>query len=210
MENGYVPESDPEEGLEEDNDKDPKDDPSNYPVDRGDDGDDEDESSDDDEDDEVDIEADNEDKEEEEHPAPADSIVFATTPPPHPAYHVTTRISIKDETPISLPPREEVERLLAMPTPPSSPLSPWSSALPQIPSPPLPPILSLLPVSLPLPQIYSPPLLVSSPVPGLSLSPPASPIHLLGYQAAMIWLRAKAASTSHSLTLPPPIILSHA
>ncbi|GKB00946.1 hypothetical protein Tco_0828990 [Tanacetum coccineum] len=55
----------------------------------------------------------------------------------------------------------KVARLLAIPTPPPSPLSPWSSPLPQIPSPPLPPILSLLPVS--------PPLLVSSP-------PPASPI----------------------------------
>ncbi|GKA08640.1 hypothetical protein Tco_0687971 [Tanacetum coccineum] len=43
----------------------------------------------------------------------------------------------------------------------------------------------------------------------LSLSPPASPIRLLGYQAAMIRLRAEAASTSYSLPLPPPIILSH-
>ncbi|GJR60964.1 hypothetical protein Tco_1503126 [Tanacetum coccineum] len=110
------------------------------------------------------------------------------TPPPHPAYRVTARISIRDETPISLPPREEVERLLAMPTPPSSPLSPWSSPLPQIPSPPLPPILSPLPILAP---------------------PPASPIRLLGYQAVMIWLRAKAASTSHSLPLPPlsPILV---
>ncbi|GJZ93707.1 hypothetical protein Tco_0665910, partial [Tanacetum coccineum] len=75
-------------------------------------------------------------------------------------------------------------RLQAIPTPP----------LPQILSPPLPPILSPLPVS--------PPLHVSSP-------PPASPICSLGYQAAMIRLRAEAASTSHSLPLPSPIILSH-
>ncbi|GJX60862.1 reverse transcriptase domain-containing protein [Tanacetum coccineum] len=34
-------------------------------------------------------------------------------------------------------------------------------------------------------------------------------IRLLGYQAAMIRLRAEAASTSHLLPLPPPIILSH-
>ncbi|GJW34300.1 hypothetical protein Tco_0054332 [Tanacetum coccineum] len=53
------------------------------------------------------------------------------------------------------------------------------------------------------------PLPVSSPVPVLSLSPPASPIRPLGYRAAMIRLRAEAASTSHSLPLPPPIILSH-
>ncbi|GKE60038.1 hypothetical protein Tco_1510405, partial [Tanacetum coccineum] len=64
----------------------------------------------------------------------------------------------------------------------------------EIPSPPLPPILSPLPVSPPLP--------VSSP-------PPASPICPLGYRAAMIPLRAEALSTSHSLPLPPPIILSH-
>ncbi|GJZ53210.1 hypothetical protein Tco_0608095 [Tanacetum coccineum] len=34
-------------------------------------------------------------------------------------------------------------------------------------------------------------------------------IRPLGYRAAMIRLRAEAASTSHSLPLPPPIILSH-
>ncbi|GJX98490.1 hypothetical protein Tco_0355509 [Tanacetum coccineum] len=76
---------------------------------------------------------------------------------------------------------------------------PWSSPLPSIPSSPLPPIPSpSLPVSLPLP--------VSSPVPVLSLSPPASPIRSLGYQAAMIRMRAEAASTSHLLPLPPPFI----
>ncbi|GJY06073.1 hypothetical protein Tco_0373127 [Tanacetum coccineum] len=78
------------------------------------------------------------------------------------------------------------ELLLAIPTPPPSPLSPWSSPLPQIPSPPLPPILSPLPVSSP---------------------PPASPTYPLGYRAAMIRLRAEAPSTSHSP--PPHIILSH-
>ncbi|GKE78264.1 hypothetical protein Tco_1544384 [Tanacetum coccineum] len=60
-----------------------------------------------------------------------------------------------------------------------------------------------------LPPIPSPPLPISSPVPVLSPSPPASPIRLLGYRAVMIRLRAEAASTSHSLPLPPPIILSH-
>ncbi|GKD15386.1 hypothetical protein Tco_1199793, partial [Tanacetum coccineum] len=77
--------------------------------------------------------------------------------------------------------------LLAISTPPSSPLSPWSSPLPQIPS------LSLL---------LSPPSLVLSP------TPPPSPICSLGYRAAMIRMRAEAASTSHSLLLPPPFILS--
>ncbi|GKD06747.1 hypothetical protein Tco_1181721, partial [Tanacetum coccineum] len=45
---------------------------------------------------------------------------------------------IRDEPSISLPPREEVERLLALTTPPPSPLTPLSSPLLQIPSPPLP------------------------------------------------------------------------
>ncbi|GKD32304.1 hypothetical protein Tco_1247813, partial [Tanacetum coccineum] len=125
------------------------------------------------------------DEEEEEHPAPADSTVVAlpaidqapfaeetepfeidesaAIPPPHPAYHVTARISI--------------------PAPVPTPV--WSDV-----------------------EISSPLLPVSSPVPVLSLSPPASPIRRLGYRAAMIRLRAEAVSTSHSLPLPPPIILS--
>ncbi|GJR07764.1 hypothetical protein Tco_0790416 [Tanacetum coccineum] len=210
----YVSKSDPEEDPEEDNDEDPEDDPADYPADGGDDGDDEDESSNDDEDDDVDIKED----EEEEHPAPADSTSVAllaidqassaeetepfktdesaATPPAHLAYSVTARISIPALVPTPVWSDEEVVRLLAISTPPSSPLSSWSSPLPQIPSP-------------PLPQIPSPPLPVSSPVPVLSPSPPTSPIRPLGYRAAMIWLRAEAASTSHSLPLPPPIILSH-
>ncbi|GJX99203.1 hypothetical protein Tco_0356222 [Tanacetum coccineum] len=208
---GYILESDPEEDLEEDNDEDPEEDP----ADGGDDGDDEDEPSDDDEDEEVDIEADDE---EEEHPAPVDSTAVAlpaadqapsaeetelfetdesaATPPPHPAYRVTARISIPAPVPTPVWSDAEVARLLAISTPPSSPLSPWSSPLPQIPFPPLPLIPS---PSLP----PSPPLPVSAP-------PPASPIRLLGYRAAMIRLRAKVASTSHSLPLPPlsPILAS--
>ncbi|GJT03640.1 hypothetical protein Tco_0838102 [Tanacetum coccineum] len=195
---GYIPESGPEEDPEEDDDEDPKEDPANYPADGEDDGD---EPSNDDEDEEVDIEAD--DEEEEEHPAPADSTAVAlpaidqapsaketkpfetdesaATPPPHPAYRITSRISIPALVPTPVWFDAEVARLLAISTPPSSPLSLWSSPLPQIPAPPLPPILSPLPVSPPLPQIPSPPLL----------------------------LRAEAASTSYSLPLLPPIILSH-
>ncbi|GJX59701.1 hypothetical protein Tco_0291091, partial [Tanacetum coccineum] len=223
----YVPESDPEEDPEEDDNEDPEEDPVDYPADKGDDGDDEDGSS---EDDDVDIEVDD-DEEEEEHPAPADSAAVAlpaidqalsaeeteafetdesaATPPPHPVYRVTARISIPAPVPTPVWSDAEVARLLAISTPPSSPLSPWSSPLPQIPSPPPPPILSPLPVSPPLPQIPSPPLPVSSPVPVLSPSPPATPIRPLRYQVAMIRLRVEAASTSHSLPLPPPIILSH-
>ncbi|GKF13331.1 hypothetical protein Tco_0054793, partial [Tanacetum coccineum] len=202
---GYIPESDPEEDPEQDDDEDPEEDPADYSADRGDDGDDEDEPSndDEDEDEEVNIEAD--DKEEEEHLAPSDSTGVAlpaidealsveetepfetdesaATPPTHPAYRVTTRIYIPAPVPTPVWSDAEVARLLAISTPPSSPLSPWSSPLLQIPSPPIPSILSPLPISPPLPQISSPPLPVSSPVP--------------------------AASTSHSLPLPPPIILSH-
>ncbi|GKG04858.1 hypothetical protein Tco_0315245, partial [Tanacetum coccineum] len=105
---GYVPESDPEEELEED-DEDPEEDPADYPAD-GDDDDDE--------------------EEEEEHPAPADSVPLV--------HRMIARISIRDEPSISLPPKEEVERLLALTTPPPSPLTPLSYPLPHIPSPPLP------------------------------------------------------------------------
>ncbi|GKE36209.1 hypothetical protein Tco_1459614, partial [Tanacetum coccineum] len=218
----YVSESDPEAELKEDDDEDPEEDPVDYLADGGDDGNDEDGSSEDDQDDDIDIEADEE--EEEEHLAPADSVVVAlpatdqalsveetepfetdesaATPPLHPAYRVTARISIPAPVPTPVWSDVEVARLLAISTLPSSPLSLWSSPFPHIPSPPLPPIPSpSLPVSLPLP--------VSSPVLVLSPSPPASPIRLLGYRAAMIWLRVEAASTSHSLLLPPLIILSH-
>ncbi|GKF74331.1 hypothetical protein Tco_0220663, partial [Tanacetum coccineum] len=71
---------------------------------------------------------DEDEEEEEEHPAPVGSV-----PPVH---RMTARISIRDEPSISLPPREEVERLLALTTPPPIPLTPLSSPLLQIPSPP--------------------------------------------------------------------------
>ncbi|GJR19086.1 putative reverse transcriptase domain-containing protein [Tanacetum coccineum] len=90
---------------ESDPEEDPEEDPADYPADRDDD----------------------DEEEEEEHPAPADFV-----PPVH---RMTARISIRDEPSISLPPREEVERLLALTTPPPSPLTPLSSPLPQIPSP---------------------------------------------------------------------------
>nr|GEV08156.1 hypothetical protein [Tanacetum cinerariifolium] len=116
----YVPESDLEAHPEEDDDEDPEEDPVDYPADRGDDGDDEG-SSEDDKDDDMDIEAD-EEEEEEEHPAPTDSVVVAfpaadqapsaeetesfgtdestATPPPPPAYRMTTMISIPALLPI--------------------------------------------------------------------------------------------------------------
>ncbi|GKG63922.1 hypothetical protein Tco_0647289, partial [Tanacetum coccineum] len=51
-----------------------------------------------------------EEEEEEEHPASADSISRV--------HRMTARIFIRDEPSISLPPKEEVERLLALTTPP--------------------------------------------------------------------------------------------
>ncbi|GJT60641.1 hypothetical protein Tco_1004174 [Tanacetum coccineum] len=195
----YVSESNSEE--------DPKEDPADYPADGGDDGNDKDESSDNDEDDDVDIEGD----EEEEHPAPVDSTTVAfpaiehapsaeetkpfeidesvATPPPHPAYRVTIRMSIRDEPPTPFWSEAEIARLLAIPSPPPSPLSLWS---------------------LPPPQIPSPPLLVSSPVPVSPLPLYASLTYPLGYRAVMIRLRAEAPFTSHPLPLPSPIVLPQA
>ncbi|GKC34248.1 hypothetical protein Tco_1046632, partial [Tanacetum coccineum] len=118
------------------------------------------------------------DEEEEEHPAPADSVVVA--------------LPSTDQAPSAkqIEPFETDESRLpdfAISIPPSSLLSSWSSPLPQIPYPSLP---------------------LSPPSPVLSLAPPPSPIHSLGYRAAMIRMRVEAASTSHSLPLPPPFILS--
>ncbi|GJS99382.1 hypothetical protein Tco_0820552 [Tanacetum coccineum] len=184
---GYIPEFDPEEDPKKDDDEDLEEDPTDYPTDRDDDYDEEEGPSEDEADDKEEEEDD--EKEEEEHLAPVDSTVdaflavdnvpsaeeielfeideSATTPPPHPTYHVAS--------------------ILAIPTPPPSPLSPWSSLLPQIPSLLLPLILSPLPVS-PLLPVSSPPL-------------PTSPTYPLGYRAAMIRLRAETPSTSHS----PPL-----
>ncbi|GJX93730.1 retrovirus-related pol polyprotein from transposon TNT 1-94 [Tanacetum coccineum] len=89
---------------------------------------------------------------------------------------------VRAQTPISLPSDTEVARLLAIPTPPPSPLSPLSSPLTQILSPPLP--------------VLPPPL-------------PASPTYHLGYRAVIIRLRAESPSTSHPLPLPSPIVLPH-
>ncbi|GJX62086.1 hypothetical protein Tco_0294986 [Tanacetum coccineum] len=115
------------------------------------------------------------DDEDEEHPLLLTHQLFALPAGAWPHLGGDRALSIRDEEPISLPPREEVARLLLMPTPPSLPLF----------------------------------TLVSSPVPVLSPSSPASPIRPLSYRAAMIRLRAEATSTSYLLPLPPPIILSH-
>ncbi|GKE22525.1 hypothetical protein Tco_1434037, partial [Tanacetum coccineum] len=151
-------------------DSDPEEDPTDYLADEGDNNDDDDESSNDDEDDEDDVE---DEEEREEYPAPADYV-------PSTIHRVTARMSIRDQSPTPFWFVAEIDRLLAIPSPPPSLLSLLSSPLPQIPSPPLP--VSPLPL-------------------------PTSPTYPLGYRAMMIRLRAEVPSTSHPLPLPSPIVL---
>nr|GEZ98995.1 hypothetical protein [Tanacetum cinerariifolium]GFB23020.1 hypothetical protein [Tanacetum cinerariifolium] len=130
----YVAESDPEEDPEEYKDDEMDNGPVDYPMDGGYDGDDNNgESSGDDADDED--EDDDEDEEEEENFVLADSAIVIPTdelvsPPegtkpiiPPPSIDTTTtgaRITVRLQAAISLPPEAEVDRLLAMPTPPPS------------------------------------------------------------------------------------------
>ncbi|GJW59781.1 putative reverse transcriptase domain-containing protein [Tanacetum coccineum] len=170
--------------------------PMDYPADEGDD--DDDESFGDDADDKDEEEASEEDEEEEEHLAPADSTAaspvvdpvpsaeetepFETeesvaTPPPPPAYRTTARMSIRSQAPIPFLSEIEVDRLLAIPTPPPNPLTPLSSPLPQIPSPPFP-------------------------VPSPSATSPTYVKAPLGFRA--VGIRLGAASPLPSPPLPPP------
>nr|GEV76919.1 UBN2 domain-containing protein [Tanacetum cinerariifolium] len=131
---GYLTESDPEKDPEEYEDDETEDGPVDYPMDGGDDGDDDDgDPSRDDADDE-----DEDEEEEVKHLAPADSAfvipnVELVSPPegtepviPPPSTDTTTigaRITVWLQAAISLPPEEDVERLLDMPTLPPSPLA---------------------------------------------------------------------------------------
>ncbi|GKE48977.1 hypothetical protein Tco_1480235 [Tanacetum coccineum] len=161
-----------------------------------------------------DLEEDSEDGLEEEHLALADSIVApvvdhvpsseeteplrtdesAATPPSPPAYRTTARISIRPETPIHFPSDEEVEKLLALPPRPPSPLislsPPFSEkrlarclVVPALPSLPLPIV----------PHPYG--------IPNHVHAPP-------GFRADIGRLRASSPSTHHPLhpssPLPPP------
>ncbi|GKB91298.1 hypothetical protein Tco_0963570, partial [Tanacetum coccineum] len=191
---GYVADSDPEEDSE--------DGPVDYPADGG--NDDDDDSSDDDEEEEEASEEEEDEEEEEEHLALANSVVApvadhvpsseeaepfetdesAATPPSPPACHTTARISIQPEAHVLLPPEEEVERLLALPIPPPSPL------------------ISLSPPSAKerIARCLAAPALPSSPLPRLPY-PYGSPNHVRappGFRAAMGRLRA-------SSPLPPPV-----
>nr|GEZ12491.1 hypothetical protein [Tanacetum cinerariifolium] len=123
---GYVVKSDPEEDLEEYEDDESEDGPVDYPMDGGDDRDDDDDDPfGDDADDEDD------DEEKEEHLASVNSAIVVPTvelvslpkgtepviPPPSTEINTTgARITVWLQASISLPPKAEVERLLAMPT----------------------------------------------------------------------------------------------
>ncbi|GJT57976.1 putative reverse transcriptase domain-containing protein [Tanacetum coccineum] len=185
----YVPESDPEADPEEDGDEDPEEDPIDYPADGGDDGDDE-MDIEEDEDDDMDIEADEEDEDdemdveideeaEEEHLAPAYPVVVAL-PATAPSAEETEPFET-DSSLLSPPPSpcHTVARLLAISSPPASPLSPWSSSPPQIPFP------------------------VSPPPPVLT-APPPSPIRSLGYRAATFGGDAEGSESLRPLAAARP------
>ncbi|GJT46582.1 hypothetical protein Tco_0955297 [Tanacetum coccineum] len=203
----YVTDSDPEEDSEDGS--------VDYPADGGDDDDDDDSSDDN----EVEKEA---SEEEEEHLAPADSVITpavdlvpsfeetekfktdesAAIPPPP----LGAKISILPQAPMPFPSKAEVERLLALPTPPSFPL------------------ISLSP---PFAEEHLARCLAAPALPSLLLIVPhpyGSPNHVRappGFRVAMGRLRALSPSTHHpphpspplpplpsSLCLPPPVPIS--
>nr|GEX28246.1 putative reverse transcriptase domain-containing protein [Tanacetum cinerariifolium] len=201
---GYITDSEPEMDPEKEDGDDEKSegDSIDYPTSRGDDDadDDGDDLSEDDVDDEDEEESSNSEEEEEEHlaltvPAPAlhSSISAfedfdqtepfkegetAVTPPPS-AYRVTARISVQPHVPMPFPSDSEVERLLSIPTPPLSPVSPTSY--------PLPPFIMPLPIFTSL--------------------PPPPPIILPHTRASMVLMRSAAPSTFilAPLSRTPPI-----
>ncbi|GKA07812.1 hypothetical protein Tco_0687036, partial [Tanacetum coccineum] len=165
---GYVADFDPDEDPEED----PVEDHADYPADEG-DGKDEPSDDDDDDDDTDDeneepFEDEDDDEDEDEHLAPADSSAIPVVDP-IPSAGDAEAFETDEDAPTPV----EVKRLLALPIPPPSPLSPWSSPLPQIPSPPLPALPSslhlppLVPASLPLPSSPLPLLPASLSIPPL-------------------------------------------
>nr|GEV56957.1 putative reverse transcriptase domain-containing protein [Tanacetum cinerariifolium] len=132
----YVVESDPEEDPEEYEDDESEGGPVDYPLDGGDDRDDDDDNSSGDDTDDEDEE--DEEEEKEEHFALTDSTVVVPAielvspsegtkpiiPPPSTDIATTgARITVRLQASISLPSEAKVERLLATPTPPPSPLT---------------------------------------------------------------------------------------
>nr|GEV55482.1 hypothetical protein [Tanacetum cinerariifolium] len=170
---GYITDSEPEMEPEEEDGDDEKSEGNSidYPTNRGyDDADDEgDDLSEDNADEEESLDS---EEEEEEHlaptvPAPAlhssisaskdsdetepfEEGETAATPPPF-GYCVAARIYVRPHIPMSFRSESEVERLLSIPTPPLSPVSPTSY--------PLPPFLMPLHISTSLPS--PPPIILS-------------------------------------------------
>nr|GEV47372.1 hypothetical protein [Tanacetum cinerariifolium] len=170
---GYIADSEPDmDPEEEDGDhEESEEDSIDYPTSRGDDdaNDDADELSDDDADDKDKEESSDRDEEEEEHLAltifasalhssipafeesdetePFEEGETAATPPPF-EYRVAARISVHPHILMPFRSKSEVERLLSIPTPPLSPVSPTSY--------PLPPFLMPLPIFTPLPTLSFP------------------------------------------------------
>nr|GEX05605.1 hypothetical protein [Tanacetum cinerariifolium] len=167
---GYITESEPEMELEENDgdDEKSKGDSIDYSTSGGDNdaNDDGDDLSEDDADDEDDDESSNSEEEEEEHLAPTvlapalysfvsafeetgpfEEGKTAATPPPF-GYRVAARISVQPHILMPFCSESEVERLLAIPTPPLSPVSPTSY--------PLPPFLMPLPIFTRLPTLPFP------------------------------------------------------
>ncbi|GKE86949.1 hypothetical protein Tco_1560691, partial [Tanacetum coccineum] len=78
-------------------------------------------------------------KETQGYEEPSAVALFRLTKDPHTcAYPLSRQMSIRPQAPAPFLSEEVAERLLALPTPLPSPLSPYSSPLPQIPSLPLP------------------------------------------------------------------------
>nr|GFA45880.1 hypothetical protein [Tanacetum cinerariifolium] len=148
-----------------------------------DDDEEEEESSRDDVNDE---EEDKDEDEAEEHLAPADSV-------PPTAYHTTAKMSVRAQAPIPFPSDTEVDRLLAIPTPLPSPLTSYSSPLPQIPSPPLP----TSPTTVGAPLGYRAAMIwLRAKSPSTSHPLPLPPPVILPHtKASMVMMRAAAPST---------------
>nr|GEV19187.1 hypothetical protein [Tanacetum cinerariifolium] len=158
---GYITDSEPEMDPEEEDgdDKESEEDYINYPTSRGDDDADDADLLEDDADDENEEESSDSEEEEEEHLAltvpalalhssisaskdfdekePFEEGETAATPPP-PGYCIASRISVRPHIPMPLHSDSKVERLLTIPTPPLSLVSPTSY--------PLPPFLIPLPI----------------------------------------------------------------
>ncbi|GKD95182.1 hypothetical protein Tco_1375019 [Tanacetum coccineum] len=174
----FAPYDDEKEDLEDES----EDGPADYPADGGnddDDDDDDDDSSGDDAYDEEEASKEDNEEEEEEHLTLAYSTAVSSATNPVPSAKETEPFETDASAATPPPPHAyRVARLLAIPTPPPSPLTRLSSPLPHIPSPPLP-------------------------VP----SPPTSPTYAeapLGYRAVKIWLRTASLPPLPSPPLPPP------